>query len=187
MATAMPSASRSRSRGTRIRVRPPQTWPALRKPSSTPVATAAAHRRVRNYIEVGISEGARLLTGGAEPPAELKRGYFVRPTVFTGDNSMRIAQEEIFGPVLVIIPYDDEDQAIAIANDSPYGLAGAIWSADPQRARDLAERLRVGRIRINGAPLDKRGTHGGFKLSGVGREWGRIGIEEFLEYKSVIG
>jgi aldehyde dehydrogenase (NAD+) len=152
-----------------------------------PVATAAAHARVRSYIRVGVMEGARLLTGGAEQPPGLERGYFVRPTVFTGDNSMRIAQEEIFGPVLVIIPCSDEDKAIAIANDSPYGLAGAIWSADPQHARNLAERLRVGRIRINGAPLDKRGTHGGFKLSGVGREWGRIGIEEFLEYKSVIG
>jgi acyl-CoA reductase-like NAD-dependent aldehyde dehydrogenase len=158
-------------------------------PSTTlgPVATAAAHERVRDYIRLGIAEGARLLSGGAERPVGLERGYFVRPTVFTGENSMRIAQEEIFGPVLVIIPYADEDEAIAIANDSPYGLAGAIWSGDPERGRNLAGRLRVGRIRINGAPLDKRGTHGGFKLSGVGREWGRIGIEEFLEYKSVFG
>jgi aldehyde dehydrogenase (NAD+) len=87
----------------------------------------------------------------------------------------------------VIIPFDDEDEAMAIANDSPYGLAGAIWCADPDRARALAAKLRTGRVRINGAPLSKHGTHGGFKLSGVGREWGRIGVEEFLEYQSIMG
>ncbi|MFZ0717980.1 aldehyde dehydrogenase family protein [Mycobacterium sp.] len=152
-----------------------------------PVATAEAYKRVRNYIDIGLGEGARLLTGGTERPAGLEHGYFIQPTVFTGDNAMRIAQEEIFGPVLVIIPFGDEDEALSIANDSPYGLAGAIWAGDTGHAHALAQRLRVGRIRINGAPLDKRGTHGGFKLSGVGREWGRIGIEEFLEYKSVIG
>ena len=153
-----------------------------------PVSNARQYERVQKLIAKGIEEGARVVVGGLGRPDGLKRGYFAKPTIFSGvNNSMTIAQEEIFGPVLVIIPYSDEDQAIAIANDSPYGLAGAIWSADPQHARNLAERLRVGRIRINGAPLDKRGTHGGFKLSGVGREWGRIGIEEFLEYKSVIG
>jgi aldehyde dehydrogenase (NAD+) len=89
--------------------------------------------------------------------------------------------------VVVIIAFDDEADAIAIANDSPYGLAGAVWCADAARARAIAAKLRTGRVRINGAPLDKRGTHGGFKLSGVGREWGRFGIEQFLEYKSVIG
>ena len=117
----------------------------------------------------------------------MSRGFFVRPTIFSGDNKSRIAQEEIFGPVVVIIPFDNEDDAIAIANDSPYGLAAGVWCADSARARTIAGRLRVGRIRINGAPLNKRGTHGGFKLSGVGREWGRYGIEEFLEYQSVIG
>jgi aldehyde dehydrogenase (NAD+) len=152
-----------------------------------PVATAGQRERVRSYINIGISEGARLLTGGPDAPSGLDRGYFVRPTVFSGDNNMRVAREEIFGPVVVIIPFDDEDEAMAIANDSPYGLAGAIWCADPDRARALAARLRTGRVRINGAPLSKHGTHGGFKLSGVGREWGRIGVEEFLEYQSIMG
>jgi aldehyde dehydrogenase (NAD+) len=152
-----------------------------------PVSTEAARDRIRTYIDIGAGEGATLLTGGAAAPEGLDRGYFVRPTVFVGDNTMRIAQEEIFGPVVVMIPYDDEEEALAVANDSVYGLAGAIWSADADRARALARRLRVGRIRINGAPLDKRGTHGGFKLSGVGREWGRFGIEEFSEHVSIMG
>ncbi len=152
-----------------------------------PVATAAARERVRNYIRSGLEEGVRMLTGGPEAPEGLGHGYFVKPTVFSGDNHSRIAREEIFGPVVVIIPFDDEEDAIRIANDSVYGLAGAVWCTDTQRARDIAARLRTGRVRINGAPLDKRGTHGGFKLSGVGREWGRIGIEEFLEFQSVIG
>ena len=152
-----------------------------------PVATAAARDRVRGHIQSGLDQGLRLLCGGTEAPEGLSRGFFVRPTIFSGDNKSRIAQEEIFGPVVVIIPFDNEDDAIAIANDSPYGLAAGVWCADSARARTIAGRLRVGRIRINGAPLNKRGTHGGFKLSGVGREWGRYGIEEFLEYQSVIG
>lgn len=152
-----------------------------------PVVTAAARERVRGYIRSGLDDGVRMLTGGPDAPEGLNRGYFVRPTIFSGDNRSRIAREEIFGPVVVIIPFEDEADAIAIANDSPYGLAGGIWCRDAERARAIATRLRVGRVRINGAPLNKRGTHGGFKLSGVGREWGRFGIEEFLEYKSVIG
>ena len=152
-----------------------------------PVSTAAARDRVRAYIRSGLEEGVRMLTGGAEAPEGLPRGWFVRPTIFSGDNRSRVAREEIFGPVVVIIPFDGEDDALAIANDSPYGLAGGIWCAGPERARAIASKLRVGRIRINGAPINKHGTHGGFKLSGVGREWGRLGVEEFLEYKSVIG
>jgi aldehyde dehydrogenase (NAD+) len=152
-----------------------------------PVISEAARERVRGYIQSAIDEGVRMLIGGVEPPEGLNRGYFVKPTLFSGDNHCRIAREEIFGPVVLIIPYKDEADAIAIANDSQYGLAGAVWSASPERARAVAAKLRTGRIRINGAALDKRGTHGGFKLSGVGREWGRFGIEEFLEFKSVIG
>ena len=159
------------------------------EPTTTlgPVTTASQRERVRGYIRNGIADGGRLLTGGPEAPAGLERGWFVRPTLFSCDNSARIACEEVFGPVVVIIPFEDEEDALAIANDSPYGLAGGIWCADAAHARTLAGRLRVGRVRINGAPLDKRAPHGGFKMSGIGREWGRYGIEEFLEYKSVIG
>jgi aldehyde dehydrogenase (NAD+) len=152
-----------------------------------PVTTAAQRERVRNYIQSGLADGARMLTGGAQAPSGLDCGWFVRPTVFTCDNNTRIAREEIFGPVVVIIPFDDEEDALAIANDSPYGLAGGIWCHNAEHARQLASRLRTGRVRINGAPLEKRAPHGGFKLSGIGREWGRYGIEEFLEYKSIIG
>jgi len=152
-----------------------------------PVSTAAARDRVRGYIRRGIEDGLRLVTGGPDAPEGLTRGWYVKPTIFSGDNRSGVAREEIFGPVVVIIPFEDEADAIRIANDSPYGLAAGVWCADPQRARTIASKLRVGRVRINGAPLNKRGTHGGFKLSGVGREWGRIGVEEFLEYKSVMG
>ena len=150
-----------------------------------PVANATQRERVRNYIRSGMAEGARLLTGGPEAPDGLDRGYFVRPTVFSGDNSIRIAREEIFGPVVVIIPFEDEADAFRIANDTQYGLAGAIWAADDDRARALARKLRAGRIRINGSPQNPRAPHGGFKLSGIGREFGRYGIEEFLEYKAI--
>jgi aldehyde dehydrogenase (NAD+) len=152
-----------------------------------PVISSRQRDRIREYIRFGQAAGVPMLTGGPEPPHGLERGYYVKPTIFTADNAFRLAQEEIFGPVLVMIPFDGEEHAIAIANDSVYGLAGAVWSADAERARALAARVRTGRIRINGAPINMKAPHGGFKLSGVGREMGRYGIEEFLEYKSVIG
>jgi len=150
-----------------------------------PVTTYGQRERIRSYIDSGVAEGAELVAGGSQTPAGLERGYFVQPTVFIGDNSMRVAREEIFGPVVVIIPFGDEADAIAIANDSPYGLCAGLWCADHERAYALARRLRVGRVRINGSPVNRRAPHGGFKLSGIGREWGRFGIEEFLEYQSV--
>jgi aldehyde dehydrogenase (NAD+) len=152
-----------------------------------PVANVNQLNRIRNYIRIGQEENARMLTGGAESPDGLETGFFVKPTVFSGTNDLRIAQEEIFGPVNVIIPFDDEADAVRIANDVNYGLGGAVWSADPDRAREVASRIRTGRVRINGTPINMRAPHGGFKLSGIGREMGRYGLEEFLEYQSVIG
>jgi aldehyde dehydrogenase (NAD+) len=150
-----------------------------------PVTTRAQRDRVRGYINAGLEDGATLVTGGPDAPEGLERGFFVRPTVFIGDNTMRVTREEIFGPVVVIVPFDTEAEGIAIANDSPYGLAAGVWCADDQRARSIAARLRVGRVRINGSAPNRRAPHGGFKFSGIGREWGRFGIEEFLEYQSV--
>lgn len=150
-----------------------------------PVTTAGQFDRVRGYIRTGLDEGARLVAGGLDMPSGVTRGYFVKPTVFVGDNSMRVAREEIFGPVVVIIPFDTDEDAIALANDSDYGLAAGVWCGDDERAREIATQLRVGRVRINGSAVNRRAPHGGFKLSGIGREWGRFGIEEFLEYQSL--
>lgn len=150
-----------------------------------PVVNRAQRDRVREFIRTGREEGATLVSGGDDVPEGLDTGYYVRPTVFTAEPGHRIAREEIFGPVVTILPYDSEDEAIAIANDSPYGLAGAVWAGTTERARDVALRLRTGRIRLNGSPVNPRAPHGGFKLSGVGRENGRFGIEEFLEYQSI--
>ncbi|WP_040167316.1 aldehyde dehydrogenase family protein [Microbacterium gorillae] len=153
-----------------------------------PVKTARQRDRVRSMIEDAVASGeARLVTGGAEQPEHLEDGYFIRPTVFSTTNDSRIAREEVFGPVISVIPFEDVDDAIRIANDSPYGLAGGVWAGDPADARAVATRIRTGRVRINGKPLDKNAPHGGFKLSGIGREWGRYGIEEFLEYQSLMG
>jgi aldehyde dehydrogenase (NAD+) len=151
-----------------------------------PLVSDTQRERVRGYIEKGEQEGARLVTGGTEPPDGLDRGYFVRPTVFSDVTSdMTIAQEEIFGPVLAIIPYEDEEDAIRIANDSVYGLAGGVWSADEERARRVASRIRTGQVEINGGAFNPMAPFGGCKQSGHGREIGRYGLEEFLVAKSL--
>jgi aldehyde dehydrogenase (NAD+) len=153
-----------------------------------PLVSAAQRERVRSYIRAGQEEGAMLVAGGAQPPAGLERGFYVQPTVF-GDVEvgMRIEREEIFGPVLAILCYDTEDEAIRIANDSCFGLAGFVQSWDLKRARAVAHRIRAGRVYINGAPFDRSLPFGGYKQSGNGREFGVFGFEEYLEVKAILG
>jgi acyl-CoA reductase-like NAD-dependent aldehyde dehydrogenase len=151
-----------------------------------PLVSHVQRERVRAFIRTGIDEGAKLVCGGAEPPAGLDRGYYVQPTVFSEVTpDMTIAREEIFGPVLAIMPYDDEDDAIRIANDSEYGLAGGVWSADEERAKRVARRIRTGQVEINGAAFNPLAPFGGVKQSGHGRELGPYGIEEFLTLKAL--
>ena len=152
-----------------------------------PLSSQAQLERVRSYIKKGIEEGAELVAGGLEPPPGAPAGgYYVRPTVFGRvKNSMTIAQEEIFGPVLSIIPYKDEEEAVRIANDTVYGLAGAVWSKDDARAQRVARRIRAGQVDVNGGAFNMNAPFGGFKQSGHGREAGVYGLEEFLEYKSL--
>jgi acyl-CoA reductase-like NAD-dependent aldehyde dehydrogenase len=151
-----------------------------------PLISATQRDRVLGYIKKGIEEGATLATGGAEPPEGLEKGYFVKPTIFANVRSdMTIAQEEIFGPVLSIIPYDDEDDAVRIANDTVYGLGGGVWSGDVERAKRVARRLRTGQVDINGAAYNPFAPFGGYKQSGNGRELGQQGFEEYLEVKSL--
>ncbi len=153
-----------------------------------PIVHAAQFEKVRDLIKQGIEEGATLVTGGADRPEGLEKGYFVQPTVFADvRNDMKIAQEEIFGPVLSIIPYDDEAQAIKIANDSIYGLAGGVWSGDKDRAIRVARQMRTGQVAINDAGFDINAPFGGYKQSGNGRELGEFGIEEYLETKALLG
>ncbi|MDX2040681.1 MAG: aldehyde dehydrogenase family protein [Acidobacteriota bacterium] len=152
-----------------------------------PLVSATQRERVINYIKKGIEEGATLVCGGADMPEGLTKGYFVRPTVFANvNNKMTIAQEEIFGPVLSIIPYEDEDDAVRIANDTIYGLAGGVWSGDPERAKRVARRLRTGQVEINGGKFNPLVPFGGYKQSGNGRELGKYGLEEFLEVKAML-
>ena len=151
-----------------------------------PLSSQAQVDRVNGYIQKGIDEGAKLVVGGTGKPEGLEDGYFVRPTVFSEvRNDMTIAQEEIFGPVLSIIPFDDEAEAVAIANDSPYGLSGGVWSADAERAKGVARQIRTGQIEVNGGAFNPNAPFGGYKQSGYGREYGEHGFEEFLETKSM--
>jgi betaine-aldehyde dehydrogenase len=151
-----------------------------------PLVSATQRERVRGYIHKGEDEGATLLTGGAEAPEGLDKGYYVRPTVFSNVNQkMTIAQEEIFGPVLSIIAADDEDDAVRIANDTVYGLAGGVWSGDKDHAIAVARRMRTGQVDVNGGGFNVFSPFGGFKQSGIGRELGKYGIEEFLELKGL--
>jgi aldehyde dehydrogenase (NAD+) len=153
-----------------------------------PVVSETQWKKIQGLIQKGIDEGATLVTGGPGRPEGLTRGYYVRPTVFANvRNDMSIAREEIFGPVLSILPYEDEEDAIRIANDTSYGLAGYVSSGNLERARRVASRIRAGQILVNGAPPDFSAPFGGYKQSGNGREWGDYGFEEFLETKAVIG
>ena len=151
-----------------------------------PLVSAAQRERVRGFIQTGIDEGATLLVGGPDAPEGLEQGYFVQPTVFSNvTRDMTIAREEIFGPVLSIIPYDTEDEAVDIANDTIYGLAGGVWSGDPERAKKVARKIRAGQVEVNGGAFNVMAPFGGYKQSGLGREAGTFGLEEFLEVKSL--
>lgn len=153
-----------------------------------PVVSEVQWNKIQGLIQKGIDEGATLVTGGTGKPDGLDKGYYVKPTVFANvSNDMTIAREEIFGPVLSIIPYDDEDEAIRIANDTPYGLSGYVSSGDLDRARRVASRLRAGMVHINNADAHILAPFGGYKHSGNGREWGAHGMEEYLEVKSIYG
>jgi aldehyde dehydrogenase (NAD+) len=153
-----------------------------------PLANKAQFDKVQRLIQKGIEEGAKLVAGGPGHPDGVTKGYFVKPTVFADvDNGMTIAREEIFGPVLCMIPYEDEDDAVRIANDSPYGLSGFVTAGNLKRAHRIAKRIRAGNVHINGARVDFSGCFGGYKQSGNGREWGEAGLEEFLELKTIFG
>jgi aldehyde dehydrogenase (NAD+) len=153
-----------------------------------PVVSEAQWKKIQGLIQKGIDEGATLVAGGPGRPDGLTKGYFVKPTVFGNvRNDMTIAREEIFGPVLAILPYRDEEEAIAIANDTPYGLSGYVQSGDLDHARRVGARLRTGNVHLNGAGPDFAAPFGGYKQSGNGREWGAFGFEEFLEVKAVLG
>ena len=153
-----------------------------------PVVSAAQRDRIRNLIRVGIQEGARLVAGGPDAPEGLETGYYIRPTVFADvTNDMTIAREEIFGPVLCILPFDTEEEALAIADDTPYGLSSRLETGDPARVRRVARALRAGMVHVNGVPRTPGAPFGGYKQSGIGREGGTFGLEDFLELKSVTG
>lgn len=153
-----------------------------------PVVSKVQFDKIQRLIEAGIKEGAQLAAGGPGLPEGLTRGYYVKPTIFGGvRNDMTIAREEIFGPVLSILPYESEEEAVQIANDTVYGLSGYVTSGDLERARSVAKRLRAGNVHVNGGNLDFNASFGGYKQSGNGREWGEAGFEEYLELKSIFG
>ena len=160
--------------------------PAIGAGRLGPLISDTQRDRVRGYIQKGIDEGATLVTGGPEAPDDLPTGYYVKPTVFADvRNDMTIAQEEIFGPVLSVIPYDDVDDAVQIANDSPFGLSGGVWGADLDGAKAVARRIRTGGVEVNGGSYNPLAPFGGYKQSGIGREAGKYGLEEFLQTKAM--
>jgi len=153
-----------------------------------PVISETQYNKIQGLIEKGIAEGANIAAGGPGKPQGLETGYYVKPTIFRDvNNDMTIAREEIFGPVLCIIPYSTVDEAIAIANDTNYGLAGYVWGESAEDAMKVARRMRTGMVHLNGAPNDNMAPFGGYKQSGNGREWGAHGLEDFLEVKAVMG
>ena len=153
-----------------------------------PVVSEAQFNKIQGLIQKGIQEGATLVTGGVGRPEGLNRGYYVRPTVFANvKNDMTIAREEIFGPVLSILPYETEEEAIRLANDTPYGLSGYVQSGSLDHAKAVAAQLRTGNVHLNGASVDLNAPFGGYKQSGTGREWGEFGFHEYLEVKAVMG
>lgn len=162
--------------------------PAAPGTTMGPVVSEVQFNKIQGLIEAGVAEGAKVVTGGPGRPDGISKGYFIRPTVFSGvNNDMTVAREEIFGPVLVMIPYDTEEEAIQVANDTPYGLAGYVQSEDINHARAVASRIRAGNVHINGAAGGFDVPFGGFKQSGNGREWGAHGFTDFLEIKAVEG
>jgi aldehyde dehydrogenase (NAD+) len=162
--------------------------PASDKTTLGPLVSKVQFERVEGFIAKGIAEGAKVVIGGSGRPDGLAKGYFVKPTIFSNvRNDMTIAREEIFGPVLCILPYDSEEQAVQIANDTPYGLAAYVWSQDNLRARRVGGQIRAGQVTLNGASGTMNTPFGGFKMSGNGREYGEFGLRDFLEVKAVIG
>jgi aldehyde dehydrogenase (NAD+) len=162
--------------------------PTSEKTNLGPLVSKVQFERVEGYIAKGIAEGAKVVIGGSGRPDGLPKGYFVKPTIFSNvRNDMTIAREEIFGPVLCILPYDSEEQAVQIANDTPYGLAAYVWSKDNLHARRIGAQIRAGQVTLNGASGNMNTPFGGFKMSGNGREWGEFGLRDFLEVKAVIG
>jgi betaine-aldehyde dehydrogenase len=152
-----------------------------------PLVARRQQERVEKYIALGQEEGARVVVGGSGRPPGLEKGWYVQPTVFAGaNNDMRIAREEIFGPVIAVIPYDSEEDAIRLANDSDYGLAGSVWTTDTQHGLDVARKVRTGTYAVNMYLMDFVAPFGGYKSSGIGREFGKEGLEEYLEYKSIV-